>query len=129
MADTYTLKKLTDIDDSAPKFGMGDVQEARFATKELGAEQTGVGLLRVKANQRQPFGHRHEQAEEIYVVLSGSGRAKLDDEIVEIGPFDALRVSPAVMRAFEADGDGLEFLAFGRRLEGDGEVVQGWWSD
>jgi mannose-6-phosphate isomerase-like protein (cupin superfamily) len=129
MADPYTLKKLTDVDDSAPKFGMGDLQEARFATKDLGAEQTGVSLHRVKANQRQPFGHRHEQAEEIYVVLSGSGRAKLDDEIVEVGAFDALRVSPAVMRAFEADGDGLEFLVFGRHLKGDGEVVQGWWSD
>lgn len=129
MAHTYTLKKLTDVDDSAPNFGMGDLQEARFATKDLGAEDTGVSLHRVKPNQRQPFGHRHDQAEEIYVVLSGSGRAKLDDEIVEIGPFDALRVSPPVMRAFEADGDGLEFLALGRHLKGDGEVVQGWWSD
>jgi mannose-6-phosphate isomerase-like protein (cupin superfamily) len=129
MADPYTLKKLTDIDDSAPKFGMGDLQEARFATKELQSEEIGVSLHRVKADQRQPFGHRHEQAEEVYVVLSGSGRAKLDDEIVEVGAFDALRVSPTVMRAFEADGDGLEFLVFGRHLKGDGEVVQGWWSD
>ena len=129
MAETYTLKKLTEVDDSAPKFGMGDLQEARFATKDLEAQQTGVSLVRVKANQRQPFGHRHDQAEEVYVVLSGSGRAKLDDAIVELGPFDALRVSPPVMRAFEADGDGLEFLAFGRHLKGDGEVVQGWWSD
>ncbi|HEV7808871.1 MAG TPA: cupin domain-containing protein [Solirubrobacteraceae bacterium] len=129
MAHTYTLKKLTDVDDSAPNFGMGDLQEARFATKDLGAEDTGVSLHRVKPNQRQPFGHRHDQAEEIYVVLSGSGRVKLDDEIVELGPFDALRVSPPVMRAFEADGDGLEFLALGRHLKGDGEVVQGWWSD
>jgi mannose-6-phosphate isomerase-like protein (cupin superfamily) len=129
MADPYTLKKLTDIDDSAPKFGMGDLQEARFATKELQSEEIGVSLHRVKADQRQPFGHRHEQAEEVYVVLSGSGRAKLDDEIVEVGAFDALRVSPTVMRAFEADGDGLEFLVFGRHMKGDGEVVQGWWSD
>jgi mannose-6-phosphate isomerase-like protein (cupin superfamily) len=129
MADPYTLKKLTDIDDSAPTFGMGDLQEARFATKELQSEEIGVSLHRVKADQRQPFGHRHEQAEEVYVVLSGSGRAKLDDEIVEVGAFDALRVSPTVMRAFEADGDGLEFLVFGRHLKGDGEVVQGWWSD
>ncbi|MDX6683845.1 MAG: hypothetical protein QOG94_3884 [Solirubrobacteraceae bacterium] len=129
MADPYTLKKLTDIDDSAPKFGMGDLQEARFATKELQSEEIGVSLHRVKADQRQPFGHRHEQAEEVYVVLSGSGRAKLDDEIVDVGAFDALRVSPTVMRAFEADGDGLEFLVFGRHMKGDGEVVQGWWSD
>ena len=129
MADTYTLKKLTDIDDAAPNFGYGDLGEARFATRHLDAEQTGVSLQRVKPGRRQPFGPRHEAAEEIYVVLSGSGRAKLDDEIVELGPFDALRVSPGVMRAFEADDDGLELLAFGRPLKGDGEIVQGWWSD
>lgn len=129
MADTYTLKKLTDVDDSAGKFGIGDFTETRFATKHLDAEETGVSLQRVKPDQRQPFGHRHDAAEEIYVVLSGSGRAKLDDEIVEIGAFDALRISPGVMRAFEAGGDGLEFLAFGRHIKGDGEIVQGWWAD
>ncbi|MDX6679852.1 MAG: hypothetical protein QOE31_3904 [Solirubrobacteraceae bacterium] len=129
MADSYTLKKLTDIDDSAPGFGFGELGEARFATKHLDALETGVSLQRVKPDQRQAFGHRHEAAEEIYVVLSGSGRAKLDDEIVELGALDALRVAPGVMRAFEADGDGLEFLAFGRHLKGDGELVQGWWSD
>ena len=129
MADTYTLKKLTDVDDSAPKHGYGDLQEARFATKQLDAEETGVSLLHVKPGQRQPFGHRHDQAEEVYVVLSGSGRAKLDDEIVDLGPLDALRISPAVMRCFEAGHDGLEYLAFGRHHKGDGEVVMGWWSD
>jgi mannose-6-phosphate isomerase-like protein (cupin superfamily) len=129
MADTYTLKKLTDVDDSAPQHGFGDLQEARFATKHLDAEETGVSLLRVKPGQRQPFGHRHDQAEEVYVVLSGSGRAKLDDDIVDLGPRDALRISPAVMRCFEAGDDGLEYLAFGRHHKGDGEVVMGWWSD
>ncbi len=129
MADSYTLKKLTDLNDSAPEFGFGELGEARFATKDLEAEQTGLSLQRVKPNQRQAFGHRHEAAEEIYVVLSGSGRAKLDDEIIELGAFDALRVAPGVMRAFEADGDGLEFLAVGRHIKGDGELVQGWWTD
>ena len=129
MADTYTLKKLTDVENSSPKFGMGDLQEARFATEDLDAEETGVSLQRVKPNQRQPFGHRHDEAEEIYVVLSGSGRVKLDDEIVELGPLDALRISPPVMRAFEADDDGLEYLVFGRHFKGDGAVVQGWWAD
>jgi mannose-6-phosphate isomerase-like protein (cupin superfamily) len=130
MAAAYTLKKLTDIDDSATKFGMGEVLEVRFANKELDAEETGVSLHRIKPGQRQPFGHRHDKAEEVYVVLSGSGRVKLDDEIVELGPFDALRIAPAVTRAFEAAADeGLEFLAFGPHHKGDGEVIQGWWSD
>ena len=129
MAESYTLKKLTDVKDSAPQFGFGELGEARFAMKDLDAEETGISLQRVKPGKRQAFGHRHDAAEEIYVVLSGSGRVKLDDEIVELGALDAVRVSPGVMRAFEADGDGLEILAFGRHLKGDGELVQGWWTD
>jgi mannose-6-phosphate isomerase-like protein (cupin superfamily) len=75
------------------------------------------------------FGHRHDQAEEVYVVLSGSGRVKLDDDIEEIAAMDAIRVAPAVTRAFEAGPEGLQLLAFGPRRRGDGEVIQGWWSD
>jgi mannose-6-phosphate isomerase-like protein (cupin superfamily) len=129
MATPYTLKKLTDVKDSAAEFGIGHIQEARFAGGDLDAQDTGVALEHLKPNQRSPFGHVHEKAEEIYVVLSGSGRAKLDDEIVDLGPLDALRVSPTVTRAFEAGPDGLQLLAFGPRHKGDGETIQGWWSD
>jgi mannose-6-phosphate isomerase-like protein (cupin superfamily) len=120
--------KLEEVEDSAPKFGLSDLQEARFATESLDAERTGVSLHRLKPGRRQGFGHRHEQAEEVYVVLSGSGRVKLDDEIVDLEPLDALRVAPGVMRQFEADESGVEWLAFGARHEGDGEIVPGWWN-
>ena len=129
MAAPYTLKKLTDVEDSAPKFGFGEIQEARFATSDLETEETGVSHHRLKANQRQPFAHKHDQAEEVYVVLAGSGRVKLDDEIVAIDKLDAIRVEPGVIRAFEAGSDGIELLAFGARHEGDGEVIQDWWTD
>jgi mannose-6-phosphate isomerase-like protein (cupin superfamily) len=129
MAASYTLKKLTDIEDSAPKSGFGDVQEARFAKDELEAEDTGFSYHRVKAQQRQPFAHKHEHAEEVYVVLAGSGRAKLDDEVVELEALDAIRVAPEVTRAFEAGPTGLDLLAFGPRRDGDGEVLMGWWTD
>ena len=129
MVAPYTLKKLTEIEDSAPQFGIGEIQEARFAKKPLETAETAVTYLRVKPGKRQGFGHRHDEAEEIYVVLSGSGRVKLGDDIVEIGPLDALRVAPTVIRQFEAGPDGLDLLAFGRRRDGDGEVVPGWWSD
>jgi mannose-6-phosphate isomerase-like protein (cupin superfamily) len=125
----YTHKKLTDVEDSAPKAGMEDVQEARFATEDLDAEDTGVSHHRVKADQRQGFGHKHSDAEEVYVVISGSGRAKLDDDIVDLSPLDALRVSPGVTRAFEAGSEGLEIVAFGPRHKGDGEMVPDWWTD
>jgi len=125
----YTLKKLTDVEDSAPKFGLSELQEARFAKDVLETEQTGVSHLRVKPGRRQGFGHKHEDAEEVYVVLAGSGRVKLDDEIVEIETLDAIRVAPGVIRAFEAGSSGLEVLAFGPRHDGDGELIQGWWTE
>ena len=127
MAAPYTLKQLADVEDSAPKFGYGEVQEARFARRDLEAEQTGVSYHRVKPGKRQGFAHRHERAEEVYVVLSGSGRVKLDDEVIELRRLDALRVAPGVTRAFEGGPEGLELLAFGPHHEGDGEMVPGWW--
>lgn len=129
MATPYTLKKLTEIEDSAPKSGFGDIQEARFAKDTLDTVDTGFSYHRVKARQRQPFAHKHERAEEVYVVIAGSGRVKLDEEIVELQELDAIRVAPEVTRAFEAGPNGLDLLAFGPRHEGDGEVLMGWWTD
>jgi len=129
MTGPYTLKKLTDVGDSAPRFGFEDVQEARFANDDLETKATGVSHHRVKAGRRQAIAHRHENAEEVYVVLSGSGRLKLDDEIIEVRALDAIRVEPQVTRAFEAGPDGIEVLAVGPLHEGDGEVIQGWWTD
>jgi mannose-6-phosphate isomerase-like protein (cupin superfamily) len=128
MAAPYTMRRLADVEDSAPKFGFAEVQEAHFAKDDLEAQHTGVSYQRVKANRRQAFAHKHEQAEEVYVVLAGSGRVKLDDDILEIGPLDAIRVAPGVIRAFEGGPDGIDLLAFGPRHDGDGEVLQGWWS-
>lgn len=129
MAAPFTHKKLTDVKDSAPEFGMEDVQEARFAKGDLEAEETGVSHHRLKPGRRTPFGHKHEKAEEVYVVIGGSGRLKLDDEIIEVERLDAIRVSPQVVRAFEAGPEGIEVLAMGTRHDGDGEVIPGWWSD
>ena len=129
MSDSFTHKKLAEVEDSAPKFGYDEVQEARFASGALETEHTGLSFHRVKPGKRQGFGHRHDEAEEVYVILSGSGRLKLDDEIVEVGRLDAVRVSPQVTRQFEAGDEGIEYLAVGPRRKGDGEIINGWWSD
>lgn len=129
MPAPYTLQQLTDVEDSAPKFGFEGMGEARFAKGDLETEQTGVSYLRLNPNKRQPFAHKHENAEEVYAVISGSGRLKLDDDIIDVKQLDAIRVAATVTRAFEAGPDGLEILAFGARHDGDGEVIQGWWSD
>jgi mannose-6-phosphate isomerase-like protein (cupin superfamily) len=128
MAD-YTRVNLRDVDDMAAKHGFGEQQEARFPREALGLDASGVGHLRVKPGQRQPFAHRHNEAEEVHVVLSGSGRMKLDDEIVKVGADDVIRVGPGVTRAFEAGPDGLEYLVFSPRHEGDAEIVQDFWTE
>jgi mannose-6-phosphate isomerase-like protein (cupin superfamily) len=129
MASPYTHKNLRDVDDSAPKFGYEELQEARFASGDLETERTGVSHLRVKPGKRQGFAHKHDEAEEVYVVVAGSGRVKLDDDVIEISELDAIRVSPGVIRQFEGGSEGLELIACGARHDGDGELIQGWWSD
>jgi mannose-6-phosphate isomerase-like protein (cupin superfamily) len=125
----YTHENLTAIEDSAPKFGFAGIQEARFATEDLDAADTGVSYHRVMPGKRQAFAHRHNAAEEIYVVLAGTGRMKLDDDIIDVKPLDAIRVAPKVTRQFEAGDERLEFLVFGARHQGDGEVFKDWWTD
>ncbi|MDW5593676.1 cupin domain-containing protein [Conexibacter stalactiti] len=125
---TYTHVNLESVEDSAAAHGFGEMGEARFATGDLEAQRTGVSFHRLRPGRRQSFGHRHEQAEEVYVVLSGSGRVKLDEEVRELVAHDALRVAPPVARCFEAGDDGMELLAVGARHEGDGEILPGWWS-
>lgn len=125
----YTLVNLEEVKDLAPRFGYSELGEARFANEQLGTGQTGLAFHRVKPGKRQAFGHRHDQAEEVYVVIGGSGRIALDEEIRDLRPRDAVRVGPAIARAFEAGREGLELLAFGARHEGDGEILPGWWPE
>jgi uncharacterized cupin superfamily protein len=120
----YTIKNLREVEDMAAAQGFGEMMEARFAHGDLGAEETGVSLQRVKPGKRHAFAHRHKEMEEIYVVLSGSGRIKLDDEIEEIVPLDAIRIGPSVTRAVEAGDEGIEILAFSPRAQGDAEIVE-----
>jgi quercetin dioxygenase-like cupin family protein len=125
---SYTKKNLGEVEDAAVKHGFSDHQEARFPRGELEASATGLAYLKIKPGQREAFAHRHDEAEEILLVLSGSGRVKLDDDLVELEPLDAVRVSPGVTRAFEAGDDGLAVVIFGPHVEGDGEMVQDFWS-
>ena len=128
----HTIKNLREVEDSAPKFGMAPDMEARFAAGDLGLERSAMSLQRLAPNVTQPFGHHHKGQEELYVVVDGSGRVKLDDEIYDVGAWDAVRVAPDVTRAFSAGPDGLEFLAFGAPAVvepmGDVEMAQGWWN-
>jgi mannose-6-phosphate isomerase-like protein (cupin superfamily) len=130
MAD-YTLKNLQEIEDQAPKFGLAPNLEARFARTPLETENLGISYQRLAPEFRVPFGHKHGEQEEIYVVLSGSARLKLDEEIIELKPWDVVRVAKDTMRNFEAGSEGTEILAIGAGESGigDAEMTQGWWPD
>ena len=127
--DAYTIKNLKELEDMAPRFGLAPDLEARFARSDLECQQTGLSYQRLAPNAAGRFGHTHHQDEEVYVVLSGSGRMKLADETVEIGPWDAIRVAPSTFRAFAAGAEGLELLAFGTHTENDGAVSDVEWGD
>jgi mannose-6-phosphate isomerase-like protein (cupin superfamily) len=129
MAD-YTVVNLKEVEDQAPNFGLSPQLEARMARVALGLENSGVSYQRLASNFRVPFGHKHRNQEEIYVLVGGSARIKLEDEVVDLKPFDAVRVPKDTMRGFEAGPEGAEFIAIGapNTGPGDAEVVQGWWS-
>jgi uncharacterized cupin superfamily protein len=123
----YEKKNIAEITNSAEAFGLAPDLEARFGRKELGMRGGGFSYQRMAPGFRSGFGHRHMVQEEIYVVLSGSGRARLDDEEVPLATHDVLLVRPETWRAFEAGDDGLEVLVCGFGEAGDSELDQEFW--
>jgi uncharacterized cupin superfamily protein len=125
----YTKTNIKDLDNAAASFGMGDHLETRFARKAMGLEQFGFSYQKMQPGFRQPFGHVHREQEEAYLVLEGSGRVKIEDEIVDLKQWDAIRVPAGLTRAFESGPDGLTFIAIGGTPTGDADMVNGWWAD
>jgi mannose-6-phosphate isomerase-like protein (cupin superfamily) len=131
----FTHKNLKqDLEDVGSNFDGSPDLEFRLATKALELEQSGLGYQRIPPNYRFPYGHTHEKQEEVYVVLGGSGRMKLDDEIVELAQWDAVRVAPGTWRGYEAGPEGLEILVIGapnlgEDPRGDVEGKRDWWTD
>jgi mannose-6-phosphate isomerase-like protein (cupin superfamily) len=105
--------------------------EGRFGRKHLDSRDIGVSHFRYQPNVRSPLAHSHREQEEAYVVVAGSGRVLLDDEILELRQWDVVRVAPEVVRAFEAGPDGLEIIAVGgpKPEEGDGVMGIATWPD
>jgi mannose-6-phosphate isomerase-like protein (cupin superfamily) len=130
----YTRVNLKrDLDDIGPVFDGPPGIEFRAATKPLGLDRGALSHQRLPPHTRFPFGHTHATQEEVYVVVHGRGRMKLDDELVELEEWDAVRVPPGTWRGFESGADGLELLVFGAPNLGDdprGDVdgLRGWWA-
>lgn len=130
MAGYTKLNLAREVEDQAPKFGYSPNLEFRMAAGPLNTEQTALSLLRIAPGFRMPFGHSHERQEEIYVLIGGSARLKLDDELLELEPWDAVRIAPDTTRNLEAGPDGAELLLFGAPNTGSGDVemTPDWWT-
>ena len=131
MPDFTVVNLKRDVQDMAPKFDMAPGLESRFARQNLGLEKSGVSYFKLAPGFRMPFGHRHGQQEEVYVIVSGSARIKLDDEIVELEQWDVVRIPGDTWRALEGGVNGAEVIAFGapNTENKDAEMQPGWWSD
>ncbi len=122
-----------DLEDIGFKFDGAPDLEFRTATAALALEQSALSYQRVPPGYRFPYGHTHKTQEEVYVVVRGSGRMKVDEEIVELAEWDAVRVPPGSWRGYEAGPEGLEILVVGAPNLGEGtrEDVEGrrdWWA-
>ena len=123
-----------DLEDLGSNFDGAPDLEFRHAGKALGLERSGLSYQRIPPGYRFPYGHTHEKQEEVYVVVRGSGRMKLDDQIVEVREWDVVRVPPGTWRGYEAGAEGLEILVFGaphlgEDPRGDVEGQRDWWAD
>jgi mannose-6-phosphate isomerase-like protein (cupin superfamily) len=127
----YTHVNLKQVEDQAPKFDLSPELEFRTAREPLELENAGVSYLRLAPRYRMPFGHDHNVQEEVYVLVGGSARLKLDDDVVELQPFDAVRIHKDTMRNLEGGPDGAEVILFGapKTGPGDADMTQGWCGD
>jgi uncharacterized cupin superfamily protein len=130
MANYTRVNLKSDVQDMAPQFGMEGI-ESRFARKNLELENSGLSYFRLDPGFRAPFGHTHSEQEEIYVLISGSARVAIGDELVELADWDAVRIPAGEMRGVEAGADGAEVLAFGapNTDNKDAEMQPGWWPE
>ena len=128
MARFTRVNLKADVQDMAPQFGMEGI-ESRFARKNLELANSGLSYFRLDPGFRAPFGHTHSEQEEIYVVVSGSARVAVGDEVVELAEWDAVRIPAGALHGFEGGGEGAEILAFGapNTDNKDAEMQPGWW--
>jgi mannose-6-phosphate isomerase-like protein (cupin superfamily) len=127
----YTIVNLKEVEDMAPQFGLAPNLESRFARKPLELENSGLSYFKVAPEFRLPFGHAHSEQEEIYLIVSGNARVRLDDEVLELKAWDAVRIPPGTMRGLAGGPDGAEVIAIGapNNDNQDIEMVQNWWTD
>jgi len=128
--DAYTHVNLKDdVENASERFGLAPAMEARFARTAAGLQGGGFSYQKLAPHYRPPAAHRHRIQEEVYVVIAGSGRVKIEDEIRDLRQWDAVRLAPGTARAFEGGPEGMELIAIGFGEGGDSEMLEDFWGD
>jgi mannose-6-phosphate isomerase-like protein (cupin superfamily) len=127
----YTVVKVSDVPDQGPNLGVAPHFEIRFLRNDLGCEDCGVSYARIAPNWRMGNGHRHKRQEEVYLLVSGSARIKVGDDVVDLEPWTAVRVPKDTTRALEAGPEGAEFVFVGAPNTGPGDAIDepDFWTD
>jgi quercetin dioxygenase-like cupin family protein len=131
MSDYTHINLKDDVEDQAPNFGLSPNLEARMARVPLEMENAGLSYIRIAPGFRIPFGHKHKNQEEVYVLVNGNARIKIEDEVHDLKQWDAVRLHKNTARGFEAGDEGAEFIVVGapNTGPGDAELMQDWWSE
>ena len=129
MAEFTHLNLKDDVENMSERFGLAPNMEARFGRSALGLEGGGFSYQRYAPSFRSPIAHRHATHEEVYVVVAGGGRVKVEDEVRELKQWDAIRLAPSTARAFEAGPEGLELVAIGFGEGGETEMLEDFWAE
>jgi mannose-6-phosphate isomerase-like protein (cupin superfamily) len=128
----YTKHNLKEIENQGVHFGLNpEEMQLRMAKDPLECANCGITYLSLGPGYRAPFGHRHNEQEEIYILVSGNARLKAGDDVLDLEPFHAVRLPPETMRSYEGGPQGAELIVIGapKTGPGDGDIEQGWWSD
>ncbi len=99
MAEFTKLNLKDDVENASERFGLAPQMEARFARRAMGLEGGGFSYQKLAPDFRAPLAHRHKTQEEVYVILAGGGRIKIEDEVLELRQWDAVRLPPETVQA------------------------------
>jgi mannose-6-phosphate isomerase-like protein (cupin superfamily) len=128
----YTALNLEEVENQGERFGVNPAElQLRMAKDPLNCAHAGISYMRLGPGYRPPWGHRHKTQEEIYVLVNGSARMKIEDEVIDLEPMSAVRIAPETMRGYEAGPDGADFIVIGAPRTGSGDAIteQNWWND
>lgn len=81
--------------------------------RKLGLQAVALGLIKIPPHEGYTFTHSHEQQEEVYIVIEGSGQIQVNRELVELVPGDLVRVAPEARRALKAGAEGMFVICSG----------------